>query len=566
MANDESADDFSIPHIVVIGGGYASLKLVKKLKSLIKKGKINVTIICKTNYHSWHGFIGEMLTGRIQPGQLLSPVRRIFTPAKIHVGTVHIIDEEKKIVTVSRDIDGKQYDVNYDELVITLGTTDNSASYPGLKEHGFRLKKYDDCLQARSQIIRMFELASISDDEKERKELLTFFVAGGGYSGTEVAGEIADFVRLLCKYEFKEINRSEAKVVLVHSGDNLLPELQGHKSTMESAKSYPKLISYAERHVQKLGVDLMLGKRVAAVTPRMVELSDGERIPTRTVISVVGNIAHSLIANHPSIPTNERGKIIITPELKVQGMENIWACGDCASVPHIKGGYCPSNALFAMHQGKHLAKNLKRTLVKNKEGVKFNYKGLGQGVSIGRRTAVGELKGIQIKGKFAWIAWRWLLWQNIPTWDRRWRLLADWLIWPLVGRDIVDMSVKDSDDFEIKKVIYQPDEMIVVQGEMGHSLTLITEGKVDIWRDIDLDGIPDIEKTVSRGEWIGADPGDGIVRFSAKTSTMVKGFQVRIDEAENLKDMVSLLESVHADDGTEDSKTDLSSNKNQSAI
>ena len=84
------------------------------------------------------------------------------------------------------------------------------------------------------------------------------------------------------------------------------------------------------------------------------------------------------------------------------------------------------------------------------------------------------------------------------------------------------MSVKDSDDFEIKKVIYQPDEMIVVQGEMGHSLTLITEGKVDIWRDIDLDGIPDIEKTVSRGEWIGADPGDGIVRFSAKTSTMVK--------------------------------------------
>ena len=101
---------------------------------------------------------------------------------------------------------------------------------------------------------------------------------------------------------------------------------------------------------------------------------------------------------------------------------------------------------------------------------------------------------------------------------------------------------------------------------MGHSLTLITEGKVDIWRDIDLDGIPDIEKTVSRGEWIGADPGDGIVRFSAKTSTMVKGFQVRIDEAENLKDMVSLLESVHADDGTEDSITNLSSNKNQSAI
>lgn len=548
-----------VPHLLVIGGGYAAMKLVRRLKRHIRKGRLEVTIICKTNYHAWHGFIGEMLTGRIQPGQILSPVRRIFSPARIHVGTVESIDTEARVVTMSRDLDGRRYDVAFDELAITLGTADNTHSYPGLKEHGFRLKTYDDCIRARAQIIRMFELASISDDPDERRELLTFFVAGGGFSGTEVAGEIADFVRLLCKKEFRHIDGAETRVVLVHSGSTLLPELHGERSTIEGARSFPKLVAYAERHSKKLGVELMLERRVKAVTPRMVVLSDDARIATRTVISAVGTTAHPLMAEHPTLALNERGRLKVEPNLRVAEQAHVWACGDCAEVPHVKGGTCPPTALFAMKEGQHLAKNLERVLVKGQEAKPFGYKGLGQGVSIGRRTAVGELKGIQIKGKKAWLAWRWLLWQNIPTWDRRWRLLADWMIWPLVGRDIVDMTVHDADDFELRRVVYQPDEVVVEQGEVGHSLMLITAGEVAIWRDIDRDGIPDIERTVGRGAWIGADPGDGEVRFSAKTLTEVRGLQVRIDEADQLKDVVSLVQGIEAYDEAEDRATPLSS-------
>src|SRR5689334_2116752 len=237
--------------VLILGGGYAAIHVAWTLRPAIERGQIEATVVTQENYHAFHGLIGEMLTGRIGPGQILSPVRRIFPPAKIHVGEIETIDLPGRKVVVSRQLDGLQYELEFDQAVLCLGSVDHLDLYPGLREHGFRLKSYDDCFRLKSQIITMFELASITDDPQERRRCLTFFVAGGGYAGTEVAGELAHLVRLLTHREYRHIRRDECRVVLVHPGATILPELYGTKQA-----GHPKLVAYAVRHIQQLGVEI----------------------------------------------------------------------------------------------------------------------------------------------------------------------------------------------------------------------------------------------------------------------------------------------------------------------
>ena len=207
----------------------------------------------------------------------------------------------------------------------------------------------------------MFELADIERDPAERRRLLTFFVAGGGYAGTEIAGELADFVRLLTKREYSGIRRDECRVVLVHPGPTLLPELYGSQSTegQGRGKSYAKLVEYATRHARKLGVELLLETRVAGATPLEVYLSNGEHVPTRTIVSAVGTKAPPLF-DTIELPRDERGRVRTDACLRVEGFENVWAGGDCAAVPHPDGGTCPPVGIYALKHGARIGKNLRR--------------------------------------------------------------------------------------------------------------------------------------------------------------------------------------------------------------
>ncbi len=459
--------------ILILGGGYVAISATRALRSAIKRGEVEVTVVSRENYHVFHGFVSEMVTGRIGPSQILSPVRRIFAPAKVHVGEIDSIDTAEQCVTVSRHLDGRKTVLHYDHILLCLGSVDNLEAYPGLGEHAFKLKTYDDCFRLRNHILTMFELAEVETDPEERRRLLTFFVAGGGYAGTELAGELGDYVRLLTQREYRSIRREECRVVLVHPGQSILPELHG--------SGHPRLVEYATRHMRKLGVELMTSTRVAWATPGEVGLSDGTRVPTRTIISAVGTKPAPLLATLP-ITKDERGKAATDRTMQVQGAPNIWAAGDCAAVPHPKGGTCPPVGIFALQQGAHAAKNMLRA-IRGEQLKPFSFTGLGQAVSIGRRTAVAESFGIEFKGLICWLIWRMMLFTVIPTWDRRLRLLADWLIWPLVGRDIVEMSVADADDYEISHQVYQPGEVIVAQGQVDRYLYLVTEGEVEVVGD-----------------------------------------------------------------------------------
>ncbi|WP_158301905.1 FAD-dependent oxidoreductase [Paenibacillus mesophilus] len=526
--------------VLILGGGYAAISAARMFRKGILSGELDVTVVSRENYHVFHGFVSEMITGRIAPGQILSPARRIFAPAQVHVGEIEAIDLDARKVVTSRHLDGRQYELEFDHAILCLGTIDNVGMYPGLAEHAFKLKTYDDCFRLKNHILTMFELANIEPDPEERRRLLTFFVAGGGYAGTEVAGELADYIRLLTKREYRSIKREECRVVLVHPGPTILPELFGGKGASGYGDGHPKLVQYAVRHMDRLGVEMMTDTRVVWATPNEVGLSNGSRVPARTIVSAVGTRPGPLIDSLP-IVKDDRGKVVTDAHMQLPGYPNIWAAGDCASIPHPLGGTCPPVGIYALKEGAHVARNILRA-AENKPPLPFAYRGLGQAVSIGRRTAVGEMKGIEFKGLPCWLLWRAMLLYNIPTWDRKLRLIADWLIWPLVGRDIVEMSVADADDYEISHHVFQPGEVILSEGEIGKHIHLITSGQVEQYRRE-----ADSERrigTLAQGDYFGYTQRNRKMTESVRAITEVCTVSIRNDQAHRLKKALSSLHEV----------------------
>lgn len=467
----------SKPKLLILGGGYVTITATRKLHKAIQNNELNVTVISRENFHCFHGFVGEMLTGRVSVGNIASPVRRIFAPAQILMASVMKIDLEKQEVWVKRQDNESTSVLSYDHLLIAMGSADNLDIYPGLKEHGFCLKTYKECVALKNHILKQFELASLTNDPEERKALLTFVVAGGGYAGTEIAGELSDFARILTSKEYKHIRREECQVILVCKTDTIIPELKSGKGASGYGNGQPRLVEYAGKHAAKLGVIVKLDTKVTMATSNSVHLSNGEVISTKTIINALGTKAQPVI-EALDIEKDERGRIILDKFMNVKRYKNVWADGDCAALPHPKGDYCPSVGIFALKAGEHFARNMKQAL-KGKELKPFRYVGLGQGVSIGKRTAVVELKGVPIKGLFAWIMWRILLVYYFPTWDRRIRLIADWIMW---RRDIVEMSLENETSDQVKKPhLFQDGEKIITLNSEQIREHIITEGKVRLY-------------------------------------------------------------------------------------
>jgi NADH:quinone reductase (non-electrogenic) len=518
--------------VLLLGGGFVAMQACRAMRTAIRQGRLDVTVVTRDNFLCLHGLIGEMLTGRIGPGTILNPSRRIFAPAELHIGEIESIDIDARRVVTSRHLDGARFELDYDQAVIGVGSAENLEAYPGLAEHAYRLKSFHDCFHLRNHILEMFELADIESDPVERRRLLTFFVAGGGFSGTEIAGELADFVRLLTEREYPRISRDECRVVIVHPGPTLLPELYGSSNAERPVRGFPGLVEYGTRHASKLGVELMLETRVVGATPNEVRLSNGVHVPTRTIVSVVGTKPSPLLDQLP-LARDARGRLVTDQYLRVEGRVDFWAGGDCASVPHPDGGTCPPVALFALKHGERIGDNISRQ-ESGRPLRPFRAKVLGQGASIGRRTAVGEIKGRPMRGRLAWLAWRSVIWQVTPSWDRRLRLLADWIIWPLVGRDVVQMGRPTSGDYEIRHSVYQEGEVIADRARPVRYVHVILEGETDV---LGPTGVT--LATLGPGDhfgrkWLEMSGGDAV-----RARSLVRTIALRADQANRLQHVLA---------------------------
>jgi len=456
--------------VVCLGGGYAAIYLARALRGAIRAGDVELTVISRDNFHTFHGFIAEMITGKIAPGQIASPARRIFPPARFHNAEIKSVDTDRKVVVASRQMDGREQEIAYDHLVVSLGSMEDLSRYPGIAQHAMTLNRYSDDFKVRNHLLAMLEMAEIEKDPVERARLLTFVVVGANFGGVEVATEMEHYFRSLARKEYGHIRPEEIRVVLVHSGPRILPEL---------ATRQPKLVDYAEKRLAKSGLEVRTGTRIAAATREEAILDNGERVPTRTIISCAGNALSPLLDTLP-FPRDERGRLVTDETCKVVGTDDVWAAGDCAAVPHPQGGTCPPVAIYAMYAGRQIGRNIRRQLA-GKELKQFKFTGLGDACSLGRRRAISQLKGVRMYGFPAWLMWRAFFLYFVPTWDRKLRIATDWLLTPLVGRNIINMRVEQS--YGLRHEHYEPGQLVVKQGDVGQQIYVVTAGSAEIVRE-----------------------------------------------------------------------------------
>ena len=479
------------PHVVALGGGFAVIFLYKKLARLIRQQKLRLTVIDRNNFNCFHGLVPEVLAGKVQPGNILNPLRKIYSRARFRNGEIEKIDLERKAVLYSRGLDGKEFRLNYDHLVLDVGSVENLKLFPGMAEHTLRLKAFADILQARQHLITMLELADIEQDPVERERLINFVVAGGNYAGVEVGSALADFLPAVARRRFRNIPADKIRVTLVHSGALILPEL---------GQNFPSLQKYAIEFLQKNpNMRLATNCGLASATPEEAILTTGERIPTRTIISCTGTTSSPILDQLPFERT-PTGRLVMDEYCRVKGQSHIWAGGDCAAVPRRDGTPTPPLAIWALATGAQVAVNIKATLA-GRPLRPFRFTGLGDACTLGKKRAVAHLRGIPMRGRLGYLAWRCVVLLYLPAWEKKFRLLMDWLFVSLFGPDVLNMNAYKP--VGVMRVMYEPGQYIVREGEVGQSLFIIRTGEVEVLKQPANGGPPELLATLGAGDHFG---------------------------------------------------------------
>ncbi len=413
--------------IVIVGGGYVGFHAYRvidaRLRQEIRSGRIRITLVDPETSHTFHGWSGETVAGAISRTACNSPFRRIFRSARIIRGYATRIDRNDRTVEV-RTIDGRTaLNLRYDHLIIGCGVGDDLDAIPGTREFGIGLRSSGGPERLRQLIIERVEEAELERNPERRRRLLSFVVAGGGFTGVETVaaiGELLDYLRP----RYSRLRDREDAVTLVHAGESILEELS----------RFDRLVTYATRTLVERGIRLRLGMRVARIERDRVVLRDGTAIESACIISTTGSRVRE-IPGGEDWGRDRDGRVLVDSYLRVQGDDAVWAGGDGAHVRSGHGeGATPANALWAIKHGEAIGKNISRLLT-GRRLRPFTYRGLGQAASLGIGKGVVELKGLQFTGWTGWLMRISFFLYFVPCRRTGMRGLAEWLALPFSGRD-----------------------------------------------------------------------------------------------------------------------------------
>jgi len=457
--------------ILILGGGfggvYTALALERLLRHDLRRGAVELALVNRENYLVFQPMLPEVISGSIGLMDTITPIRRLCPNTNLYTRPIEKVDVQRKHILLAAGLGTRPRELEYDHLVIALGNVTNFAELPGLAEHALPFKYLGDALTLRNRVIHTLEEADIEPDPQVRRTLLTFVVAGGGFSGVEVVAELNDFVRAVAR-NFRHLNAGDIRVVLVHAGELIFPELPR------------SLAEFAQRLLSKRGVEIRLRTRLAGATAEAALLEGGERIATRTLVSTTSSAPNPLVAALPV--KKERGRIVVDSHLAVPGFPGVWAVGDCAFVVDAESGkLCPPTAQHALRQAQHLAENLVATL-RGAPKTSFAFTSLGKMASLGHRSAVGEILGVRVSGFLAWWFWRTMYLMKLPGLDRKIRVAADWTLDLILPPDIVQLTTEKP--LAIRREHFEPNETIFREGDWGDSLYMIVDGQVEITRDV----------------------------------------------------------------------------------
>jgi NADH dehydrogenase len=377
--------------VVIVGGGFGGVNAAQ----VLKQAPVEVTLIDRRNHHLFQPLLYQVATGHLSPAAIASPLRRLFKRqqnARVLLGEVTGFDVDKQEVLLR---DGT---VPYDTLIVAAGAGYHYFGNDQWQQWAPPLKKVEDALEIRRRVLSAFEMAERAVDPETMRAWLTFVIIGGGPTGVEMAGALAEVAHKALRHEFRRINPADARIILVQSPDYILP-------------TYDVTLSQkAAGALEKMGVTVRTKARVTAVSPTTVTLKSGgeqEVVPARTVLWAAGVKASPLgeaLAEATGVALDRTGRVQVLPDLSVPGYENIFVIGDLAHVLNEDGQPLPGVAQVAIQQGQYVAKLLRRRW-QGKAERPFRYKNRGDMAQIGRQTAVVQIGSLRLVGVLAWHLW-----------------------------------------------------------------------------------------------------------------------------------------------------------------
>jgi NADH dehydrogenase len=399
--------------IVIIGGGFGGVKCARVLSRALKDA--DISLFSRDNHMVFTPLLADVAGSSLSPGAVVAPLRQMLPKVHCRAETVTRIDPANKRLEFC-NFGGETGSLNFDELVIAIGNRVDLGRVPGMVTYAMPLKTVGDAIAMRMHVMRRMEEADVTQDAERRRWLLSFVVIGGGFSGVEVAGELNDLTRHVLKY-YRNINREEIRVTLIHSRDQILPEVKS------------RLRDFARTRMARAGIHFELEQRATVVTRKGVQVGDGRCVEGGTIVCTIGNSANPLIEG-AGLAT-EKGRIRCQADLRVVDQECIWSVGDCALVPNAHDGdMAPPTAQFAEREGGQAASNIIRKL-KGEPTRPFSFKPVGVAAGIGSRKGVAELFGVRVSGFFAFWLWRSAFLAKLPSFVQKIKVGLDWA-WELV--------------------------------------------------------------------------------------------------------------------------------------
>jgi NADH dehydrogenase len=366
--------------------------------------------------------------GTLEPRHVVVPLReQLDESVDLRLGRITGAAPERNVLQV-RNLEGTVEDLAYDRLIVTVGSVSRTLPVPGLAEHGRGFKSLPEAIALRNHVIRTLEHAETLEDEGARREYLTYVFVGAGYAGLEGLAELQDFVADVLEL-YPRCRVTGIRWILVEAGERVMQEIP------------KKLADFAERELRGRGIEIRTHTTLERVSEDTAYLSDGEAVPSRTLVWTAG-VKPQPVVTQLGLPLTERGRIVCDAYMQVPGHDNVWAIGDCAAVPDParRGEPCPPTAQHAIRQGRVVARNVAASLGGGGHKRRFRYKTKGVFVDMGRREAVAMTGQLRWSGTPAWVLARSYHLAMMPGVGRRARLLVDWNIGLMFGRDTAELG------------------------------------------------------------------------------------------------------------------------------
>ncbi|MGW3445405.1 NAD(P)/FAD-dependent oxidoreductase [Streptomyces sp. NPDC001076] len=419
--------------IVIVGGGYAGFYAAWGLEKRLSAAEARVTVVDPRPYMTYQPFLPEVTAGSVEARHAAVSLRRHLRRARLIAGTVTAIRHADRTITV-RPADGAEYELRYDTLVVTAGAVTRTFPIPGLAQHAIGLKHVEEAVAIRDRLMTAFDQAASLPPGAERRRLLTVTFVGGGFSGVEGFGELLSLATAMLK-SYPELSADELSFHLVEARGRILPEV-GDKPG-----------AWVVRSLERRGAHVHLNTQIRSLAGGRVVLSDGEEFDSELVVWTAGNASNPVVHNHSDLPIDERGLLVVRPDLRVgtgsEPVPDAWAAGDDAAVPDlastVPGAHTVPNAQHAVRQSRRLAKNIVADLrggrIKN-----YRHSSLGVVATLGLGRGIFQYRRIVIKGLPAWLMHRGYHVLAVPSWERKIRVLTVWLTAAVFGRDLVSLA------------------------------------------------------------------------------------------------------------------------------